>query len=87
MIPSSTPNKEVYLDATDYVALKALYESTGGTKWRNREGWDFSSDTPPLAKVVDNWPPVQQRVERYAPREYQGFVSKQTIGKPPLCGN
>ncbi|MBC6424690.1 MAG: hypothetical protein GDA38_26920 [Hormoscilla sp. SP12CHS1] len=31
-------SKEVYLDATDYVALKALYESTGGTEWKNRQG-------------------------------------------------
>ena len=43
-----------YLDATDYAALEALYKSTGGTKWRNSQGWDFSSDTPPLAEDVHN---------------------------------
>ena len=48
-------SKEVYLDATDYVALKALYESTGGTEWKNRRGWNFSSDTPPLAEDVHKW--------------------------------
>jgi len=40
-----------YFCLTTYAALKALYESTNGTKWRNRQGWDFSSDTPPLPLI------------------------------------
>ncbi|MBC6473398.1 MAG: hypothetical protein GDA48_11775 [Hormoscilla sp. GM102CHS1] len=43
------------LNATDYAALKALYKSTNETKWKNRQGWDFSSDTPPLAEDFDKW--------------------------------
>ena len=26
----------------DYVALKALYEATGGSGWANRKNWDMS---------------------------------------------
>ena len=27
----------------DYVALKALYEATGGSGWANNENWDMSN--------------------------------------------
>ena len=27
----------------DYVALKALYESTGGSAWTDNYGWDMSN--------------------------------------------
>ncbi len=46
------------LNANDYTALEALYESTGGTNWTNNSGWnnwDFSSETPPAASEADNW--------------------------------
>jgi len=42
------------LNAGDYAALKALYNSTGGDSWTNT-GWDFSSETPPSASVVNQW--------------------------------
>ncbi|MBO1352128.1 MAG: leucine-rich repeat domain-containing protein [Hormoscilla sp. GUM202] len=43
------------LDAGDYAALSDLYNSTSGGRWSNQTGWDFSSETPPLAEVVSNW--------------------------------
>ncbi|MBO1348618.1 MAG: putative Ig domain-containing protein [Hormoscilla sp. GUM202] len=43
------------LDADDYAALKALYESTNGDNWENKTGWDFSSPTPPSAYEVSEW--------------------------------
>ena len=43
------------LNANDYAALKALYNRTSGDNWTNNTGWDFSSETPPSASVVDGW--------------------------------
>ncbi len=43
------------LNASDYDALRALYNSTSGKNWRNRRGWDVSSPTPPSASVVNSW--------------------------------
>jgi len=43
------------LNADDYGALRALYNSTDGDNWINNTGWDFSSLTPPDASVVDGW--------------------------------
>ncbi|MBO1352005.1 MAG: putative Ig domain-containing protein [Hormoscilla sp. GUM202] len=43
------------LDAGDYAAMKALYTNTSGRRWKNKTGWDFSSETPPLAEVVSDW--------------------------------
>jgi len=48
-------NKDTLLNADDYAALKALYNSTSGENWRNKTGWDFSSETPPSASVVSGW--------------------------------
>ncbi|MBO1348283.1 MAG: hypothetical protein EBE86_013235 [Hormoscilla sp. GUM202] len=42
------------LNANDYAALKALYNSTSGENWKNKTGWDFSSETPD-ADVVNGW--------------------------------
>jgi len=49
-----TPQSSL-LNADDYAALKALYTSTSGENWRNKTGWDVSSETPPDADVVDKW--------------------------------
>ncbi len=49
---------EEHLNAGDYAALKALYESTGGANWYNHSGWadwDFGSETPPPAYLVRSW--------------------------------
>ncbi len=43
------------LNASDYDALRALYNSTSGNNWRKRTGWDVSSPTPPSASVVNSW--------------------------------
>ena len=46
------------LNANDYKALKTLYNSTNGNNWTNNTGWkdwDFSSETPPSASVVNQW--------------------------------
>jgi len=43
------------LDAGDYAALKALYNTAS---WNNKAGWeewDFSRRTPPSANVVSRW--------------------------------
>ncbi|WP_088894788.1 DUF4347 domain-containing protein [Leptolyngbya ohadii] len=49
---------EPRLNTDDYVALKALYQSTGGANWTDNTGWkdwDFNSDTPPALSVVSQW--------------------------------
>ncbi|MBO1351939.1 MAG: leucine-rich repeat domain-containing protein [Hormoscilla sp. GUM202] len=43
------------LNAEDYAALKALYNSTGGNNWTNNEGWNVSSETLPDADDVGQW--------------------------------
>ncbi|MBC6472176.1 MAG: hypothetical protein GDA48_04620, partial [Hormoscilla sp. GM102CHS1] len=43
------------LNANDYAALQALYNSTGGKNWTNNTNWDVSSETPPDANDVDQW--------------------------------
>ncbi|MBO1348664.1 MAG: hypothetical protein EBE86_015340 [Hormoscilla sp. GUM202] len=46
------------INANDYQALKALYNSTSGNNWKNKTGWedwDFNSETPPSADVVGGW--------------------------------
>jgi len=43
------------LNANDYAALQALYNRTDGENWKNKTGWDFSSQTPPSADVVNGW--------------------------------
>ena len=43
------------LNANDYAALQALYNSTSGDNWTNKEGWNVSGTTPPEAAVVNNW--------------------------------
>ncbi len=43
------------LNASDYAALQALYNSTSGDNWTHRRGWDVSSPTPPSASVVNSW--------------------------------
>ncbi|MBO1350424.1 MAG: hypothetical protein EBE86_024985 [Hormoscilla sp. GUM202] len=43
------------IDAGDFKALKALYNSTNGKRWKNKTGWDFTSETPPDASEVNNW--------------------------------
>jgi Leucine-rich repeat (LRR) protein len=46
------------LNASDYAALKALYQQTNGVNWANNTGWknwDFSSPTAPDTDVVKGW--------------------------------
>ncbi len=48
----------ILLNSSDYTALKALYQSTNGAKWKSNTGWktwDFSSVTPPDVDVVKGW--------------------------------
>ncbi|MBO1349186.1 MAG: VCBS repeat-containing protein [Hormoscilla sp. GUM202] len=52
------------LDASDYAALLALYNSTGGESWQTHTGWDVTSETPPPADVVSNWHGVTVRGDR-----------------------
>ncbi|MBO1347337.1 MAG: putative Ig domain-containing protein [Hormoscilla sp. GUM202] len=52
---------EPTLDANDYAALKAFYNST--SNWRNAS-WDVSSETPPPASVVGKWHGVTVRGSR-----------------------
>ncbi|MBO1350644.1 MAG: putative Ig domain-containing protein, partial [Hormoscilla sp. GUM202] len=42
------------LNPKDYAALKALYNSTSGKRWKNKTGWDFTSETPD-ASEVNSW--------------------------------
>jgi Leucine-rich repeat (LRR) protein len=54
------------LNANDYAALKALYQSTNGANWKDNTGWkdwDFSSDSPPDVSVVVTWKGVKVSVE------------------------
>ncbi|MBO1349033.1 MAG: putative Ig domain-containing protein [Hormoscilla sp. GUM202] len=43
------------LNPDDYLALKALHNSTSGRRWKNKTGWDFTSETPPPAEAVSDW--------------------------------
>ncbi|MBC6475736.1 MAG: putative Ig domain-containing protein, partial [Hormoscilla sp. GM102CHS1] len=43
------------LNADDYAALKALYDSIDEDDWKGKAGWDFSRLTPPSASVVNQW--------------------------------
>jgi hypothetical protein len=46
------------LNADDYAALKALYQSTNGAKWTANTGWkdwDFNSTAPPDTSDVKYW--------------------------------
>jgi len=66
-----------FLNADDYAALKALYTSTGGENWRNQTGWDFSSESPPSADVVNRWHGVTVS---------EGRVTKIELNKNDLSG-
>ncbi len=49
---------EPRLHWSDYAALKTLYQNTEGVNWTNNTGWsswDFSSELPPLASIVEDW--------------------------------
>ena len=52
---NNPPSDDNLLDAKDYAALKALYTSTSGRRWKNKTGWNFTSETPPDANVVSRW--------------------------------
>ncbi|MBD1911721.1 MULTISPECIES: DUF4347 domain-containing protein [unclassified Leptolyngbya] len=55
------------LNADDYAALKALYQSTGGENWTDNTGWkdwDFNSNTPPDVSVVSQWKGVSLMGDR-----------------------
>ena len=51
------------LNANDYAALKALYNSTNGENWWNNTGWkdwDFNIESPPSAyRVNEYWHGVE----------------------------
>ena len=46
------------LHEDDYAALKALYQNTDGTNWKNSDGWDkwnFNSSIPPNTSIAKSW--------------------------------
>ncbi|MBO1348937.1 MAG: hypothetical protein EBE86_016810 [Hormoscilla sp. GUM202] len=52
---NNLPSDDNLLDAKDYAALKALHTSTSGRRWKNKTGWNFTSETPPPAEAVSDW--------------------------------
>ncbi|MBO1348619.1 MAG: hypothetical protein EBE86_015065 [Hormoscilla sp. GUM202] len=43
------------INALDFAALQALYNSTGGDNWNTSTSWDFSSETLPDTTFVSRW--------------------------------
>ncbi|MBO1351433.1 MAG: putative Ig domain-containing protein [Hormoscilla sp. GUM202] len=65
------------LNANDYAALKALYESID---WNGKASWDVSSPTSPSASVVDQWDGVTVEGSRVTKIE---LYNKSLSGKLP----
>ncbi|HEY9623287.1 MAG TPA: DUF4347 domain-containing protein [Crinalium sp.] len=70
------------LNAQDYAALKALYQSTGGANWTNNTGWkdwDFNSTTPPAVGLVITWKGVALTGDRVRSLNLENNNLKGTI--------
>ena len=82
------------INATDYAGMRALFNGTGGSHWRDEERdeelneekkWNVASDTPPDASVVANWHGVTVEGTRVTEIDLGKTNLRGTI--PPELGN
>lgn len=66
----------------DFQALKKLYEATGGAKWTDSRGWDFSAGT----ESVKSWEP-EDKSGWYGIRVFKGRVIGISLSRNNLKGN